>query len=195
MHNAGMIYGYARVSTEAQDLTGQLAQLKAAGCEKVFRDKLTGATADRPQLRRLIAALSHGDVVIIPAVDRLSRDTTDLLVIAREMQQAGAGIRSLAEPFLDTTSDFAEIVFAILGVAAKLERRRILERTARGRADATAKGVKFGRKPKLMVHQQREARARLDAGETQRSVARSFSVDQSTIYRLSLHHINTQRVD
>jgi hypothetical protein len=68
------------------------------------------------------------DVVITPAVDRLSRDTTHLLVIAREMQRAGAGIRSLAEPFLDTTSDFAEIVFAILGVAAKLERRRILER-------------------------------------------------------------------
>jgi DNA invertase Pin-like site-specific DNA recombinase len=93
--------------------------------------------------------LAPGDVVITPAVDRLSRDTTDLLVIARDMQRAGAGIGSLAEPFLDTTSDFAEIIFAILGVAAKLERRRILERTARGRADAKAKGVKFGRKPTL----------------------------------------------
>jgi DNA invertase Pin-like site-specific DNA recombinase len=76
-----------------------------------------------------MAVLTHGDVVIIPAVDRLSRDTTDLLVIARDMQRAGAGIRSLAEPFLDTTSDFAEIVFAILGVAAKLEHRRIRART------------------------------------------------------------------
>src|SRR4051794_23537450 len=118
-----MIYGYARVSTEAQDLTGATAQLKAAGCQKIFREKITGTTADRPQLKKLMAALAHGDVVIIPAVDRLSRDTTDLLVIAREMQRKGAGIRSLAEPFLDTTSDFAEIVFAILGVAAKLERR------------------------------------------------------------------------
>src|SRR6185437_11684908 len=117
------------------------------------------------------------------AVDRLSRDTTDLLMIAREMQQAGAGIRSLAEPFLDTTSDFAEIVFAILGVAAKLERRRILERTARGREDARAKGVKFGRKPKLTPHQQREVAARIAAGETQRSVACSYNVSQSTISR------------
>ena len=75
-----------------------------------------------------------GDVVITPAVDRPSRDTTDLLVIAREMQRAGAGIRSLAGPYLDTTSDFAEIIFAILGVAAKFKRRRIIERTARGRA-------------------------------------------------------------
>jgi DNA invertase Pin-like site-specific DNA recombinase len=181
-----MIYGYARVSTEAQDLSGQLAQLKAAGCEKVFREKLTGTNTDRPQLRKLMTALAHGDVVIIPAVDRLSRDTTDLLVIAREMQRAGAGIRSLAEPFLDTTSDFAEIVFAILGVAAKLERRRIVERTARGRADATAKGVKFGRKPTLTPHQQREARERIAAGETQRSVARSYNVSQSTISRLSV---------
>jgi DNA invertase Pin-like site-specific DNA recombinase len=130
-----MIYGYARVSTAAQDETGQVRQLKAAGCEKVFREKITGTTADRPRLRELMKKLAPGDV-ITPAVDRLSRDTTDLLVIARDMQRAGAGIRSLAEPFLDTTSDFAEIIFAILGVAAKLERRRILERTARGRADA-----------------------------------------------------------
>ena len=86
-----------------QDLTSQLAQLKAAGCEKVFREKLTGTTADRPQLRKLTAALAPGDVVIIPAVDRLSRDTTDLLVIARDMQRAGAGLRSFAEPFVDTT--------------------------------------------------------------------------------------------
>jgi DNA invertase Pin-like site-specific DNA recombinase len=185
MHNAGMIYCYTRVSTGAQDLTSQLAQLKAAGCEKVFREKITGTTADRPQLAKLMKALAPGDVIITPAVDRLSRDTTDLLVIAREMQRAGAGIRSLAEPYLDTTSDFAEIVFAILGVAAKLERRRILERTARGRADAKEKGVKFALTPTLTPHQQKEARARIAAGETQRSVARSYNVSQSTISRLT----------
>jgi DNA invertase Pin-like site-specific DNA recombinase len=180
-----MIYGYARVSTDAQDLTPHIAQLKAAGCETIVREKITGTTAERPKLRKLISMLAPGDVVVITAVDRLSRDTTDLLVIAREMQQAGAGIRSLAEPFLDTTSDFAEIVFAILGVAAKLEHRRILERTARGRADAKANGVKFGRKPTLTLHQQREARERVAAGETQRSVARSYNVSQATISRLT----------
>ena len=185
MQNRNMIYGYARVSTDAQDLTGAMAQLMAAGCQKIFREKITGTTTDRPQLKKLMAAVAHGDVVVIPAVDRLSRDTTDLLVIAREMQRAGAGIRSLAEPFLDTTSDFAEIVFAILGVAAKLEHRRIKERTARGRADAKAKGVKFGRKPKLTMHQQLEARARVAEGETQRSIARSYNVSQATISRLA----------
>src|SRR6202140_1553723 len=180
-----MIYGYARVSTDAQDLTSQLAQLRAAGCEKVFREKITGTTADRPQLKKLLAVLAPGDVVVIPAVDRLSRDTTDLLVIARDMQRAGAGLRSLAEPVVDTTSDFADLVLAILGVAAKLERRRIMERTARGRADAKAKGVRFGGKPILTPHQQKKARARIAAGETQRSVARSYNVSQATICRLT----------
>ena len=123
MQNETMIYGNARVSTAAQDDTGQVRQLKAAGCEKVFREKITGTTADRPQLAKLMKRLAPGDVVITPAVDRLSRDTTDLLVIAREMQRAGAGIGSTAEPYLDTTADFSEIVFAILRVAAKLERR------------------------------------------------------------------------
>ena len=185
MHIEGMIYGYARVSTDAQDLSNQVAQLKAAGCGTIYREKMTGTHADRPQLKKLIAVLTAGDVVVIPAVDRLSRDTTDLLVIARDMQRAGAGLRSLAEPVVDTTSDFAELVLAMLGVAAKLERRRIIERTARGRADAKAKGVQFGRKPKLTPHQAREAQARVAAGETQRSIARSYNVSQATISRLA----------
>ena len=180
-----MIYGYARVSTVAQDLTAQRGQLNRAGCEKVYCEKITGTHAERPQRRKLLATLEPGDVVITPAVDRISRDTTDLLVIARQMREAGAGLRSLAEPFLNTTSDFAEIVLAILGVAAKLERRRILERTAHGRAAAKAQGVKFGRKPKLTPHQQREGRRRVEAGEPQRSVARSYNVSQATISRLS----------
>jgi DNA invertase Pin-like site-specific DNA recombinase len=182
-----VIYGYARVSTDAQDLTSQLTQLKAAGCERVFREKISGASADRPQLRKLLAAVTQGDVVIIPAVDRLSRDTTDLLVIARYLQKAGAGLRSIAEPVVDTTSDFAELVLAMLGVAAKLERRRITERTTRGRADAKAKGVTFGRKPKLTQHQKHEAMKRRDKdAETLRSIARSYNVSAATISRLAL---------
>ncbi len=137
-----MIYGYARVSTDAQDLTNQVAQLKAAGCARIFREKISGATAERPQLKNLMAKLASGDVVVIAAVDRLSRDTTDLLVIARDMQRAGAGLRSLAEPVVDTTSDFAELVLAMLGVAAKLERRRIMERTARSRRQGQRREVR-----------------------------------------------------
>lgn len=184
-HAVGAVYGYARVSTDAQDFTSQIAQLKAEGCARIFQEKMSGATADRPQLKKLMAAVGPGDVVIVPAVDRLSRDTTDLLVIARDLQKAGAGLRSIAEPVVDTTSDFAELVLAMLGVAAKLERRRIKERTARGRADAKAKGVKFGRPPKLTAHQTREAIKRRDVdGETLRSIGRSYNVSAATISRL-----------
>jgi DNA invertase Pin-like site-specific DNA recombinase len=132
-----------------------------------------------------MAAIGHGGVLIIPAVDRLSRDTTDLLIIARDLQKAGAGLRSIAESVVDTTSDFAELVLAMLGVAAKLERRRIKERTERGRADAKAKGVKFGRPPKLTPHQKREAIKRRDVEqETLRSIGRSYNVSAATISRL-----------
>ena len=152
----------------------------------MFKEKVTGATADRPQLKKLLTEVGHSDVVVISAVDRLSRDTTDLLIIARDLQKAGAGLRSIAEPVVDTTSDFAELVLAMLGVAAKLERRRIKERTARGRADAKAKGVKFGRKPKLTPHQKREAIKRRDQhGETLRSIGRSYNVSAATIARLA----------
>ena len=137
---------------------------KGLVAKKVFREKITGTTADWPQLQKLMKAVAPGDVVITPAVDRRSRDATDLLVIARDMQRAGVGLRSIAEPVVDTSSDFAELVLAMLGVTAKLVRRRILERIARGRADA---------------------RARIEAGETQRSVARSYN-SQATISRLTL---------
>jgi len=181
MHNAGMICRCACVSTDAQDLSNQAAQLKAAGCVTIYHEKTSGATAERPQLKKLMAKLNAGDGVVIPAVDRLWCNTTDLLVIAPDVQRAGAEPRLLAEPVVDATSDFAELVLAMLGVAANLERRRIIERTARARADAKANGVKFGRKPSLTPHQQQEARKRIDAGETQRSVARSYNVIQATI--------------
>jgi DNA invertase Pin-like site-specific DNA recombinase len=186
LQKSDMIYGYARVSTDGQDLSAHLADLRAAGCEQVFSEKITGTHADRPKLKKLLAVVEPGDVVITPAVDRLSRDTTDLLVIARQLEQSGAGLRSLAEPFLDTTGELRDVVLAILGVTAKLERKRIVERTARGRADAKAKGVKFGRKPKLTEHQRREAIQRRDVdGETCRSIARSYNVSASTISRLA----------
>ncbi len=160
-------------------------QLKAAGCEKIFREKITGTTADRPQLKKLMAALTYDDVVIIPAVDRLSRDTTDLLVIARDMQRAGAGLRSIAEPVVDTTSDFAELVLAMLGVAAKLERRRIAERTARGRADAKAKRRQI--RSQARPHPTSAARgteAACRRRDTAQRRAELYNVSQATISRL-----------
>ena len=184
MQNRAMIYGYARVSTHGQDLAQQLAQLQAAGCAKIFREKISGASAERPQLKRAIGALDPGDVLMVTATDRLARNTRDLLNILHAVKEAGAGFRSIAEPMLDTTSQLAEVVIAVLGVAASWERQRIAERTGAGRAQAKARGVKLGRKSALTPHQQAEARRKLDAGDTQRTVAALFNVSQATISRL-----------
>ena len=132
-----MIYGYARVSSNGQDLAQQLAQLDAAGCTKVYREKVSAATAERPQLRRAIGALDAGDVLMVTSTDRLARNTRDLLNILHAVKEAGAGFRSIAEPMVDTTSQFAEVVIAVLGIAASYERQRITERTAAGRGDCT----------------------------------------------------------
>src|SRR3546814_1902236 len=119
MHNRSMIYGYARVSSNGQDLAQQLAQLDAAGCTKIYREKVSAATAERPQLKRAIGALDAGDVLMVTATDRLARNTRDLLNILHAVKEAGAGFRSIAEPMVDTTSQFAEVVIAVLGIRSE----------------------------------------------------------------------------
>lgn len=184
MHNCAMIYGYARVSTNGQDLANQLTQLAEAGCTKVFQEKVTGAHSERPQLRKAIAALDQGDVLVVTATDRLARNTRDLLNILHDIREAGAGFRSIAEPIVDTTSEFADVIIAVLGIAASWERARIVERTTTGRAQAKARGVKFGRKVSLSRVQELNALAMIAGGDTQRHVAAMFGVSQATISRL-----------
>ncbi|WP_031439577.1 recombinase family protein [Sphingomonas sp. FUKUSWIS1] len=173
-----------RLQSTGQDLGQQLVQLGAAGCTKIYQEKVSGGTAERPQLKRAIGALDAGDVLMVTSTDRLARNTRDLLNILHAVKEAGAGFRSIAEPMVDTTSEFAEVIIAVLGVAASYERHRITERTAAGRVQAKARGVKFGRRAALTPHQQAIALQRLAAGDTQRTVAALFSVDQATISRL-----------
>jgi len=179
-----MKYGYARVSTEAQDLAVQIDRLRSAGCEKIYFEKRSGKDADRPQLQTLLKALKPGDVVHAVVSDRMARDPFDMLHILRTVTSAGAGLRLLDEPFIDTTSEMSDLILFLVGWAAKWQRRRILENTSTGRARAKARGVKFGRKPKLSQQQRREALARLAAGEGKREIAHSYNVSNSTISRL-----------
>lgn len=179
-----MKYGYARVSTDAQDLEAQLERLKNAGCDRVFHEKLSGKNADRPQLRRLLRKLRIGDVVLAVHSDRIARDPFDMLTILRQTQAAGAHMALLDEPFLDTSSEVSDLLMFLMGWVAKWHRRRILENTASGRARAQAAGVKFGRKPKLTPQQRQDALARLEAGEHKQDVARAFRVSDRTIERL-----------
>jgi DNA invertase Pin-like site-specific DNA recombinase len=179
-----MIYGYARVSTSEQDTAAQVEQLTAVGAAKVFRENTSGATAERPQLKKALAALDAGDVLLVTRIDRLARSTRDLLNIVHDVKQAGATFKSIAEPWADTSSDMAEFMLTIIGAVAKLERSFILARTGAGRARAKARGKSLGRPFKLTPAQQAEARAMLAAGRSTTEVAEIFNVNQSSISRL-----------
>jgi DNA invertase Pin-like site-specific DNA recombinase len=179
------IYGYARVSTAGQTLASQDAQLHAAGCAKVYAEKVSGARTDRPELAKLIRRLDAGDVLIVTRLDRLARSTRDLLNILDAIGKAGAGFRSLGDAWADTTTPHGRLMLTVLGGLAEFERELILARTGDGRARAKAKGVKFGRPPSLSPHQRREAIARLAEGVSQADLARSYGVSQATISRLA----------
>jgi DNA invertase Pin-like site-specific DNA recombinase len=179
------IIGYARVSTQDQDLSGQLEALKAAGATRIFREKVSGARADRPELAKLMAILKPGDIVQVTKLDRLGRSTRELLDLIERISNAGASFRSLGDPLWDTSSSQGRLLSTLLAAIAEFERDLIRERTGDGRKRAMAKGVKFGRKPKLSEFQRHEAIKRRAAGETLAEIAKSYAVDVSMISRLS----------
>jgi DNA invertase Pin-like site-specific DNA recombinase len=179
-----MIIGYARVSTDGQTLHSQQSALLAAGAEKVYAEKISGAVTDRRQLAKAIAALNAGDVLVVTKLDRLARSTRDLLNVLATVSEKNAGFRSLADAMIDTTSPHGKLIIAVLGALAEFERSMILDRTADGRARAQARGVRFGRKPKLSQFQVTEALARRANGEPMADIGRSYGVSHSTISRL-----------
>jgi len=179
-----MIIGYARVSTDGQTLDAQLQALKSAGADRLFCEKVSGARGDRKELARAIAALAPGDVLLVTRLDRLARSTRDLLNLLATVADKGAGFRSLADSWCDTHSAHGRLMLTILGGLAEFERELIKARTAEGRVRAQARGIKFGRKPKLTPHQVAEALARRANGEPLTDIGRSFNVSHSTISRL-----------
>jgi DNA invertase Pin-like site-specific DNA recombinase len=176
--------GYARVSTDGQTLDAQQAALRDAGCERVFSEKESGAKTDRPQLARAIATLTEGDMLIVTKLDRLARSTKDLLNTLDAIAKAGATFKSLGDPWADTTTPHGRLMLTVLGGLAEFERHLILARTSEGRGRAKARGVQFGRRPKLTAHQRREALERRSRGEALADIARSYAVSHSTISRL-----------
>jgi DNA invertase Pin-like site-specific DNA recombinase len=178
------LFGYSRVSTDGQSLTAQVAELKAANCRRIFREKVSGAKSDRRQLNRLLSELDKGDVLVVTRLDRLARSTRDLLNILGAVAEKGAGFKSLRDTWADTTTAHGRLMLTVLGGLAEFERELIRTRTGEGRQRAMARGVVMGRRPKLTVHQRREAIARRDAGEVLTDIARSFNVSHSTISRL-----------
>ncbi len=179
-----MIVGYARVSTDGQTLDAQEAALKAAGATRVYSEKISGTVTDRRALARAIAALGQGDTLLVTRLDRLARSTRDLLNVLATIADKGAGFRSLADNWADTTTPHGKLMITVLGGLAEFERSLILARTGEGRARAVARGVRFGRKPKLSPFQIAEALRRREAGESLTDIARTYGVNHSTISRL-----------
>jgi len=183
---AGMtIYGYARVSTDGQSVDAQVKALRAAGADKVFRETASGAKSDRRELARALRAVGDGDTLLVTRLDRLARSTRDLLNTLDTIAKAGAGFRSLADAWADTTTPHGRLMLTVLGGLAEFERDLIRARTGEGRERAKARGVHMGRPPALTRHQRREALDALASGAaTQADLARRFNVSQSTISRL-----------
>jgi DNA invertase Pin-like site-specific DNA recombinase len=150
-------FGYARVSTYGQPLDSQLDQLRAAGCgsRNIYREKVTGARADRRELNRMLGKLAPGDVVTVTRIDRLARSTFALFGIVKRIVDAKAQFRSLAEPWADTGTSTGRLMLAVLGGLADVERDLIRTRPAEGRSPAKAQGKHMGRPPSLTPAQQK----------------------------------------
>ncbi len=184
VHIETMKYGYARVSTDGQSVDAQVRQLTKTGCKKVFRETASGAKTDRVELRKALAKLDEGDVLMVTRLDRLARSTRDLLNTLATITDRKAGFRSLGDTWADTTTPHGRLMLTVLGGLAEFERELIRARTGEGRLRAKARGVKMGRPPKMTPHQINEALRRRDAGEPMRDIARSYNVSHSTISRL-----------
>src|ERR1700677_1931339 len=152
-----MLIGYARVSTQDQDTAAQVAALKAAGCEEIYKEKASGGRWDRPKLQELLSHLRKGDVVVVWKLDRLSRSLRDVLTLMERLGEAGAGFRSLTEA-IDTTTPAGRMMMQMVGAFAEFERAMLRERTKAGLDAAREEGRVGGRRPQLPAQQQLEIR-------------------------------------
>lgn len=166
-------------------MASQVAALRIAGAEQIFREIASGAKRDRRQLARALNALSDGDVLMVTRLDRLARSTRDLLNTLALITSKHAGFRSLADTWADTTTAHGRLMVTVLGGLAEFEHDLIRARTSEGRDRARRRGVKLGRKPKLTTFQRREALVRRENGELLAEIARSYNVSHSTISRLT----------
>lgn len=179
-----MLIGYARVSTDDQDTTVQVAALKSAGCERIFREKASGGRWDRPEMHKLLDQLRKSDVLVVWKLDRLSRSLRDVLNVMERLNEAEAGFLSLTEA-IDTTTPAGRMMMQMVGAFAEFERAMLRERTKAGLDMARREGRVGGRRPKLSLQQQDEIFRMVSKGEkTAADAARLFKIHASTVGRL-----------
>jgi DNA invertase Pin-like site-specific DNA recombinase len=178
-----MLIGYARVSTQEQDLALQLDALKAAGCERIYEERASGAQRDRPELKAALGYMRQGDTLVVWKLDRLARSLKQLIDTVDDLGARGIGLRSLTEA-IDTTTSGGKLIFHIFAALAEFERAVIRERTLAGLAAARARGRKGGRPPALAAKDLAAAKAMLrDPEITVGEIARRLGVAPSTLYR------------
>jgi len=171
-----MNIGYTRVSTRDQNLDLQLKALKKVGCQKIFREKVSGVTRHRPELQRVLDQVRSGDTIIVWKLDRLARSTRDLLNTMETLNEAGAKFQSISEPWANTTTHAGKMIMTVFAGIAEFERDLIRERTGAGRDAAKERGVRFGRPRKLTEDQVKVASQLLAEGKAVRDIARTFNV-------------------
>jgi len=178
-----MVIGYARVSTQEQNLDRQLDGLRAAGCEKIYQEKMTGTRADRPEYARMLDALRAGDTLVIDSFSRLSRSTKDLLEVVERLNKQGVNLVSLKEE-LDTTTPPGKMMLTMLAALSQFERDLIAERTADGLKAARARG-RMGGRPKAGDEKTKQAAfAMYDANTlTNKEIAEKCGVSIATLNR------------
>jgi DNA invertase Pin-like site-specific DNA recombinase len=177
-----MKIGYARISTIDQNAALQHDALRAAECETIFEDKVSGSTPKRPGLERALEKLGQGDELIVWRLDRLGRSLPHLIQVIATIGDKGAGFKSLTES-IDTGTAGGRLVFHMMGALAEFERALMVERTRAGLSAARKRGVRVGRPPALSPAQVNHARKLIAGGEAPGAVARSLGVSRSTLYR------------
>lgn len=180
---APMAIGYARVSTEDQNLDSQTRALKLHGCDHIVTDKISGSKRDRPGLARVLKELAEGDTLVVWKIDRLGRSLQHLIQIVDELGRRGVHFVSLTNN-IDTTTPQGRFVFHLMGALAEMEREQIRERTRAGLAAARAKGNVGGRPNAVTPEKLARARDLIDAGGLGvAAAAKAIGVGRTTLYR------------
>ncbi|EAP78540.1 hypothetical protein LCGC14_1491060 [marine sediment metagenome] len=175
------LIGYARISTTEQKLEPQVDALKAAGCETVFEDVISGAKAERPGLNNALAFLRKGDTLLVWKLDRLGRSMKHLVETVTDLGDRGVGFKSLTEG-VDTTTTGGTLVFHLFGALAEFERDLIVERTQAGLKAAATRGRKGGRKPVVTLKKLEQAKAHISDGLTVREAAARLKISKTSLY-------------
>ncbi len=187
------LFGYARVSTSQQSLDLQIKALEEAGAKlnRIFTDKVSGSHIDRDGLHALRVKVEEGDIILVKKLDRLGRDTADMIQLIKEFDSLGVSIRFLDDG-ISTEGSMGKMIVTILAAVAQAERQRILERTNEGRIDAKIKGVQFGRKRKINREQ---ILSLYTNGVGATEIARQNKIGRSTVYKIVSEHNNGRKIN